>query len=185
MKPLEVRIFTTDKSIAESFSVAENEKAAMSTRSYLQKKGNLAYGGNTAVDIRISGFARSSLPMRHLNDGAYYDGFSVKGKNPEIILTFPVPVTASKLRLYGIDITGENGIVEIMVDGKFVKAAGLFKDPAFPKAIGNMSTFSEIPEIRYRKDRDVLSAEWKKISFTTMRISGFRARKIVEVEVYP
>ncbi len=185
LKPLEVRIFTTDKGVAESFSVAENEKTAMETRNYLQKKGNLAYGGNTSVDIRISGFARSILPVRHLNDGAYYDGFTVSGKNPEIVLTFPEMVTASKLRLYGIDIAGEDGIVEIMVDGKFVKVADLFKDPSSPKAAGEMSTFSEIPEIRYRKDRDALSAEWKSMSFKTLRISGFRARKIVEVEIYP
>ena len=185
LKPLQVRILTTDRKAAEGFSVAENERRALAERAYLRKPGNLAYGGDRPVKIRISGFARSILPLRHLNDGAYYDGFTVSGKNPEIVLEFPEPVTASRLRLCGIDMAEGSGKVEIMIDGQYKEVSGLFREPAHPKASGPMSTFSDIPRIRYRKDRDVLSAKWASMSFRTLRISGFRARKIVEVELYP
>lgn len=185
LKPLEVRILTSDRKAAEGFSVAENERRALAERAYLRKSGNLAYGVDHEVKIRISGFARSILPLRHLNDGAYYDGFTVSGKNPEIVLEFPEPVTASRLRLCGIDMAEGAGKVEIMIDGKYKEVSGLFRDPEHPKVSGPMSTFSDIPQIRYREDRDVLSAKWKSASFRMLRISGFRARKIVEVEIYP
>ena len=181
----QVRILTDDRAAAESFSVEENERRAMAQRAYLRKPGNLAYGGEREPEIRLSGFGRSGLPLRHLTDGAYYDGFPVTGKNPSIVLTLPEAVTASRLYLYGIDIDGEHGKVELMIDGKFVEVAKLFKDPAHPKATGEMSTFSDIPTIRYRKDRDALCGKWQSTAFRTLRISGFRARKIVEIEIYP
>lgn len=186
LKPLQVRILTNDREAAEGFSVAENERRALEQRSYLKKPGNLAFGGERQVAFTLAGFGRSSLPMRHLNDGAYYDGFPVTGKNPAITLTFPENVTASSLRLYGIDLNEEaGGKVELLLDGKYVEVSRLTRDPAHPKATGPMSTFSDIPQIRYRKERDALSGKWKSASFRTLRISGFKARKIVEVEVYP
>ena len=136
------------------------------------------------MDIELGGFAKSVLPLHHLNDGAYYDGFAVTGKNPQITLTFPNEINASQLRLYGIDLNDGYGKVEILKDGKFMEAARLFRDQENPAATGEMSTFSDMPDIGYRRHRDALSAKWESCSFRTLRISGFRGRKIVEVEVY-
>ena len=185
LAPLAVRILTTDRKAAAGFSVAENERRAMAQRELLRKPGNLAYGGDREVKIALSGFAPNALAAKQLNDGAYYDGANVTGKAPAITLTFPEPVTASRLRLYGIDMEGESGKVELLTDGKFTEVSRLFRDPEYPKATGPLSSFSDIPRIRYRKDRDALSAKWEKRSFRTLRVSGFRARKIVEVELYP
>lgn len=184
LAPLAVRIYTTDRQTAESFSLQESLNKSQKAREYLRKKGNLAFGGDRKVDIKLDGFAKSVLPLHHLNDGAYYDGFAVTGKNPQITLTFPDEINASKLRLYGIDLSDGSGKVEILKDGRFVEAARLFRDQENPAATGEMSTFSDMPEIGYRRHRDALSAKWESCSFRTLRISGFRGRKIVEVEVY-
>lgn len=185
LEKLQVRIYTTDPQVAQSFSVAESKKKAMAEREYLRKEGNLAYGPDGNVKITASGLHLTQLPLEHLIDGAYYDGFRIqRGKvSPEITLTFPNRIEASKLAFYGIDLI-PGGEIEIRQSGQWKKVAELKANPAKPFATGPFSTFTELPVIGYRKNRDCLTAVWPSCSFTELRIKGFRGAKAVEVEIF-
>ena len=162
LEKYQVRVYSSSKSIADSFDLNAYKPLVEKAKQDLRKEGNLAYADKTGVQFELIINDPPRYPAWHLGDGSYKVGMNIPANEQGkaiIQITFPEKVKASQLKMFGNQL--QEAEVEIEENGKWIKIAEL--NPVTDK---------------------IFEAEWKATEVDKIRVVRIKARNISEIEVY-
>ncbi|MBO4513223.1 MAG: carbohydrate binding family 9 domain-containing protein, partial [Victivallales bacterium] len=174
LEKYQVKIYTTDTTLARSFRIADGNILIAETAKSLHKKGNIAYTPVSNAKVTLNFTPRGKgRPLWHLADGSTSRPMvPIEGKKVAMAVTmeFPKEQRASRARIYGSGI--KSAVVEIEKDGQWVKLAKA--EPITDSTSVNV-LYSELSAVE---------ATWPATTFTKIRFSELKTKAIGEIEIY-